>query len=89
MTFDVKRININNGVCVGLIPETPKGRAWVVLQDDDTKTRYVFDVPGDWRLELAMSLLSADGARADVKLTWPRPPAKKKAKTKKKVEKRR
>jgi hypothetical protein len=59
----------------------PEGVKFILVLDDEAKNnRYVFKIDKGQRIDLGMALLSADGAKVDVRLTWPR---EKKAKVEK------
>lgn len=51
----------------------PEGVKFILVLDDEEKNnRYVFKIDKKQRIDLGMALLCADGAKVDVRLTWPR-----------------
>ena len=67
----VRTVEIEDGAFGALLPKDCTDPLQLALEDKKTNTRWVFCLPREWRIDLAMTLLGADGAQVNVKLNYP------------------
>ena len=69
----VKVIEVgDDGAFGALLPSERPGVLQLAVQDEKG-ARTVVEMPASWRRDMAMTLLSLDGARVNVQLSWPQP----------------
>lgn len=80
--IEVIEIDGSNVRAVAVLPQSRPGELQIAFEDDEFEggrgRRVVVCMKSsrNMRLDLAAALLSADGAKADIRLTWPKPEKK-------------
>lgn len=69
----VEVINVRQGKFGVALPDGTPDELQLAVQNEATNTRYVLCLPRDWRIDLGMALLGADGCALRVSMTYPKP----------------
>lgn len=72
--MNVTKFDVDASCLVGAVLQPAAGVLQLAFQHDD-QWRCVIELPASMRHELAMRILSADGAKVRLNLSWPMPKA--------------